>query len=142
MTSPLGVSEMEHVLLLSDDIERSREFYCQVVGLRVGDRPPLEFPGYWLYAGAAACLHIAQRDAFLTHATSLGLSVSAMGGAGGSLDHIAFNAGDYEGANARLVREGVPVIRNDVPGGGPRQLFFADPDGTRIEINCKRTETK
>ncbi len=34
------------------------------------------------------------------------------------------------------------MIRNDVPGGGPRQLFFGDPDGTRIEINFKRTQTK
>jgi catechol 2,3-dioxygenase-like lactoylglutathione lyase family enzyme len=133
---------MEHVLLLTDDIERSREFYCQVVGLAVGDRPPLQFPGYWLYAGATACLHIAQRDVYLTHATGLGLSVSATGGAGGSVDHIAFNAGHYQDANERLERAGVPVIRNDVPGGGPRQLFFADPDGTRIEINVKRTENQ
>jgi catechol 2,3-dioxygenase-like lactoylglutathione lyase family enzyme len=142
MSSPPGVSEMEHVLLLTDDIERSREFYCRVLGLRVGDRPPLQFPGYWLYARATACLHIAQRDAYEAHATDLGLSVSAIGGIGGAVDHIAFNAGDYEDADARLAREGVPVIRNDVPGGGPRQLFFTDPDGTRIEINCKRTETK
>jgi catechol 2,3-dioxygenase-like lactoylglutathione lyase family enzyme len=142
MSSPAGVSGMEHVLLLTDDIERSREFYCQVLGLRVGDRPPLQFPGYWLYAGATACLHIAQRDPYQAHAAELGLSVSAIGGIGGSLDHIAFNAGDYEDADARLAREGVSVIRNDVPGGGPRQLFFADPDGTRIEINFKRTETK
>ena len=50
----MSVTAMEHVLVLSDDIEATREFYCQVVGLRVGERPPLEFPGYWLYAGATA----------------------------------------------------------------------------------------
>lgn len=38
----MSVTEMEHVLVLSDDIERTREFYCRVVGLQVGERPPLE----------------------------------------------------------------------------------------------------
>ena len=37
----MSVTDMEHVLVLSDDIERSREFYCRVVGLHVGERPPL-----------------------------------------------------------------------------------------------------
>jgi catechol 2,3-dioxygenase-like lactoylglutathione lyase family enzyme len=35
------------VLVLSDDIDRTRDFYCDVVGLEVGERPPLEFPGDW-----------------------------------------------------------------------------------------------
>ena len=41
----MSATEMEHVLVLSDDIEATSDFYCRVVGLRVGDRPPLEFPG-------------------------------------------------------------------------------------------------
>src|ERR1017187_1892921 len=96
MTPPLRVSEMEHVLLLSDDIERSREFYCRVVGLRVGDRPPLEFPGYWLYAGDIACLHIAERESYLTHAQRLGLGIAKPPAEKSAVDHIAFNASDYE----------------------------------------------
>ena len=31
-------------------------------------------------------------------------------------------------------------VRNDVPGGGPRQLFFFDPDGARVEINIPVTD--
>jgi catechol 2,3-dioxygenase-like lactoylglutathione lyase family enzyme len=53
---------MEHVLVLADDIEQAREFYCDVVGLELGERPALEFPGYWLYAGATPCLHLAARS--------------------------------------------------------------------------------
>ena len=33
-----GVSELEHVLVLSDDIEAARAFYERAVGLRTGDR--------------------------------------------------------------------------------------------------------
>ena len=137
-----GVSELEHVLVLSDDIEAARRFYEQAVGLRAGERPPLEFPGYWLYAGNVACLHIADRAAYRAHAASLGLSVSERaGGVGGSgsapVDHIAFSASDYEAVTARLAAAGIEPVRNDVPGGGPRQLFFVDPEGLRVEINVK-----
>ena len=33
------------------DLERTKNFYCDVLGLEIGDRPPLDFPGYWLYSG-------------------------------------------------------------------------------------------
>ena len=67
----MTVLQMEHVLVLSDDIEVTREFYCGVVGLREGQRPPLAFPGYWLYAGDTPCLHVADRRAYREHAATL-----------------------------------------------------------------------
>jgi catechol 2,3-dioxygenase-like lactoylglutathione lyase family enzyme len=134
-----GVSELEHVLVLSDDIDAAREFYERALGLRTGDRPPLEFDGYWLYAGDVACLHIADRGSYRTHAAGLGLSVSARAAEPGTapVDHIAFSASDYEAVSARLASAGIEPVRNDVPGGGPRQLFFSDPEGLRVEINVK-----
>jgi catechol 2,3-dioxygenase-like lactoylglutathione lyase family enzyme len=136
------VSELEHVLVLSDDIDASREFYESALGLHTGERPPLAFDGYWLYAGSVPCLHIADRGSYRAHAATLGLSVEASaGGAGGSgsgpVDHIAFSASDYEAVRARLASAGIEPVRNDVPGGGPRQLFFSDPEGLRVEINVK-----
>jgi len=137
-----GVSELEHVLVLSDDIDAARRFYESALGLRTGDRPPLQFDGYWLYAGSVACLHIADRASYRAHAATLGLSVSArageVGGSGsGPVDHIAFNASDYDAVTDRLASAGIEPVRNDVPGGGPRQLFFYDPEGLRVEINVK-----
>jgi catechol 2,3-dioxygenase-like lactoylglutathione lyase family enzyme len=137
MTS--GVSELEHVLVLSDDIDAARDFYERAVGLRTGDRPPLEFAGYWLYAGSAPCLHIADRAAYEAHAETLGLTVAGARdrSRAGPVDHIAFTAADYAAVSERLARAGIKPVRNDVPGGGPRQLFFDDPDGLRVEINVK-----
>ncbi len=127
---------MEHVLVLSEDIEATREFYCQVVGLRVGERPPLEFPGYWMYAGTTPCLHIADRRRYLTHAAWIGLTTPHEPPGPGPVDHIAFGASDYESASARIERSGLSAVRNNVPGG-PRQLFIDDPNGVRVEINVK-----
>jgi catechol 2,3-dioxygenase-like lactoylglutathione lyase family enzyme len=132
----MSVTEMEHVLVLSDDIEATRDFYCRIVGLRVGDRPPLEFPGYWLYAGTSACLHIAQREAYSAHAERLGLTVADERSGNGPVDHIAFNDTDYEQLNERLERNSVAAVRNTVPGG-LRQLFVEDPNGVRVEINVR-----
>jgi catechol 2,3-dioxygenase-like lactoylglutathione lyase family enzyme len=132
-----SVSELEHVLVLSDDIEAAREFYERAVGLRSGDRPPLQFDGYWLYAGDTPCLHIADRAQYAAHARTMGLAVDG-GGAGGAVDHIAFSDADYDAVSERLARAGIEPVRNDVPGGGPRQFFFDDPDGLRVEINVRR----
>ena len=43
---------MEHYLVLTDDIEQTRDFYRAVLGLEDGFRPELGFPGYWLYLKA------------------------------------------------------------------------------------------
>jgi catechol 2,3-dioxygenase-like lactoylglutathione lyase family enzyme len=137
MSAGLGVSELEHVLVLSDDIDRACEFYARALGLRVGDRPAFPFTGYWLYAGETPCLHIADRASYRSHSQTLGLSVPAQSSGAGPVDHIAFSAGDYDEVSARLTQAGIDPVRNDVPGGGPRQLFFDDPEGLRIEINVK-----
>ena len=131
----MTVTGIEHVLVLSDDLDATRDFYCDVVGLRTGARPPLEFPGYWLYAeGPAACLHLAERGAYLGHLATLGLAAGHR--ASGDIDHIAFDARDYESAAGRIEANGISPVRNTVPGG-PRQLFVDDPNGVRVEINVK-----
>jgi catechol 2,3-dioxygenase-like lactoylglutathione lyase family enzyme len=53
---PLG--GLQHYTIEPSDLERSRDFYCDVLGLENGDRPPLGFPGYWLYSGGAATVHL------------------------------------------------------------------------------------
>jgi catechol 2,3-dioxygenase-like lactoylglutathione lyase family enzyme len=133
----MSVGSLDHVLVLSDDIDGTRDFYCSVVGLSVGDRPPLAFPGYWLYADAGsggACVHVADRHAYASHAGQLGLDVPDADPGVGPVDHIAFRGADYDGLLERLERQGVRAVTNAVPGG-PRQVFIQDPNGVRVEIN-------
>jgi catechol 2,3-dioxygenase-like lactoylglutathione lyase family enzyme len=132
----MTVSAIEHVLVLSDDIDRTRDFYREVVGLEVGERPPLEFPGYWLYAGPTPCVHIAERRPYAAHAARLGLAVPERDSGVGPVDHIAFVAPDYEALTERLERCGVDAVTNTVPGG-PRQVFVEDPNGVRVEISVR-----
>src|SRR5947199_10423195 len=46
---PLG--GLQHYTIEPADLEKTKDFYCDVLGLENGDRPPLDFPGYWLYSG-------------------------------------------------------------------------------------------
>jgi catechol 2,3-dioxygenase-like lactoylglutathione lyase family enzyme len=131
---------LEHLLVLTDDIDGTRDFYRDALGLEVGDRPPLEFPGYWLYANGVPCVHVAERDAYAEHAGSIGVPASPPAEGTGAVDHLAFTADDHGEAVARLERSGIQARRNTIPGAGIRQLFVQDPNGVKIEINVMPAE--
>ncbi len=137
MAAALGVTELQHVLVLSDDIDRAADFYERALGLRVGERPPFDFTGYWLYAGVTPCLHIADRRSYRAHAAGYGLEVPERIDGPGPVDHIAFGADDYQAAYERLTSAGIEPTCRQIAGGGPRQLFFFDPEGLRVEINVR-----
>jgi catechol 2,3-dioxygenase-like lactoylglutathione lyase family enzyme len=129
----MPLRRLEHLLVLTDDLETTKAFYCDALGLEVGERPPLEFPGYWLYLDGSPCMHVAERAAYEEHAASLGLRVGAA-----PIDHVASAAADdYEGLVARLDAAGIDAVENDVPAAGLRQLFVSDPNGVRIELNVR-----
>jgi catechol 2,3-dioxygenase-like lactoylglutathione lyase family enzyme len=127
----MPLERLDHALVLTDELEETRAFYCDVLGLEVGERPQLAFPGYWLYLDGIACVHVAERGAYEAHAEALGL-VPAQG----AIDHLAFAAGGREAIVARLEAAGVRALSNEVTAG-IRQLFLEDPNGVRIELNVR-----
>ena len=54
----MGLGGLQHYTIEPSDLERTKNFYCDVLGLENGDRPPLDFPGYWLYSGGTATVHL------------------------------------------------------------------------------------
>ena len=123
---------LDHALVLTDDLEATRRFYCDALGFEAGERPTLPFPGYWLYLDGVPCLHVAERAAYEAQLDRMGLAR-----ANGPVDHVAFDAGDLEAVLARLDAAGVRAVSNDVPTAGMRQLFLDDPNGVRIEVNVR-----
>ncbi len=126
----MTLRRLDHALVLTDDVEATVAFYRDALGLEPGDRPPLPFPGAWLYVDGAACLHVAERAAYEAHAATVDLEPT-----GASIDHVAFSAEGYEEIAARLAEAGVGGVTNDVPEAGMRQVFLTDPNGVRIELN-------
>ena len=128
---------IEHYLVISNDLEATKRFYCDALGLTDGPRPPFGFKGLWLYAGDTACIHVAERTSYLAHYANSDKAIPQPAPTTGSLDHIAFAAQDYDAMLARLEQHGVPVRKADVPGRPLRQLFAIDPDGVQIEMNFR-----
>jgi catechol 2,3-dioxygenase-like lactoylglutathione lyase family enzyme len=122
---------LDHFLVLTDDIDGTRDFWCEVLGLEVGPRPPLEFPGYWLYAAGKPCVHVAERSAYKAHSGRVGIPAAT-----GPVEHVAFDAENREEVAERLRRGRVPAAQNEVPGV-MRQFFVHDPNGVKIEINVR-----
>ena len=128
----MALRSLEHALVLTDDVEATRAFYCDVLGFETGERPEMPFPGHWLYLEGVPCLHIADCAAYEAQLDRMGLRR-----ADGAVDHLAFAAADHDALVARLEAAGVPSVSNDVPAAGIRQLFLEDPNGVRIELNVR-----
>ena len=125
----MALRRLDHVLVLTDDLEATRGFYCDVLGLRVGDRPGVPFAGYWLYADDTLVVHLADRSDYAAFAPQLGLEA-----ADAPVDHLAFQADDYDDLARRVAAADLDATSNTVPGL-MRQLFVFDPNGVRIELN-------
>jgi catechol 2,3-dioxygenase-like lactoylglutathione lyase family enzyme len=137
----MPLTQLEHYLVLTDNIDATRDFYCNALGMRVGPRPPLDFSGYWVYLGEVPCIHIADWQSYRAHSRTTGIAMSVRAAGTGPLDHIAFNAVDYAAVKARLTEHGIEAAENLVAGVGLRQLFLSDPNGVKIELNIAAEPT-
>jgi catechol 2,3-dioxygenase-like lactoylglutathione lyase family enzyme len=129
--------KMEHYLVMTDDIEKTKDFYRDVIGLEVGFRADLGFPGYWLYLGDTPVIHIAEWATYTGHSRKLGIPVTTRSASTGAFDHIAFNGTGAQQMIDKLSALGIAFHRNDVPMAALTQLFLFDPNGVKIELNYR-----
>jgi catechol 2,3-dioxygenase-like lactoylglutathione lyase family enzyme len=133
----MPLQRLEHYLVLSDDIDTTRDFYRDVLGMAEGFRPELDFPGYWLYLGDVPCIHIAEWQSYAAWTQKAGIPVSRRAPSTGSVDHIAFNGTGFAEVRDRLVARGLPFSENSIEDIGLRQVFLRDPNGVPLEINFR-----
>ncbi len=53
---------LNHVNLMTHDMDRMIDFYTNTMGFRVGPRPPFNNNGTWLYLGEFALVHLVETD--------------------------------------------------------------------------------
>jgi len=136
----MPVTQLEHYLVVSEVLEKTKDFYCDVLGMRVGDRPDLGFVGYWLYLGDVACLHLADRESYATYKARVGTPVPQQTVDTGAIDHIAFNAVDFAATIAQLEGRNLTYRQNDIRDFGLRQIFIQDPNAITLELNFRDSE--
>ena len=131
----MPVTSLNHYLIVSKNLERSKKFYQSVLGLELAERPDFGFPGYWLKTGDNICVHLASqdpnriRDQFLLKKHPKGTNGS------GSVDHIAFLAQDPEAVRNRIQKNKVEMHFRSFPDAKLFQIFVKDPDDVTIELN-------
>jgi catechol 2,3-dioxygenase-like lactoylglutathione lyase family enzyme len=119
---------MNHFTVIAEDEKKTLDFYVGLLGLTVGHRPDLGFPGAWLYAGGPqAVLHMYfDRPVPPQRA--------------GVIDHMAFTAKDLKAVKARFDQSGVKYDLRQQAGAGTWQLFCFDPNGAKVELDFDAAE--
>lgn len=119
------VESLHHSALLVTDLERAKDFYGRVLGLREIERPPFNFPGAWYQVGDAQ-IHLivypekAPKDRKIDPKNA----------------HLALRVTDFHETARRLEAEGIKLVKSPNSITGWPQMYCIDPDGNVIELNA------
>jgi catechol 2,3-dioxygenase-like lactoylglutathione lyase family enzyme len=113
----IETSGVDHVVLHVGDVQRSKAFYTDVLGMTVYREDDGQV---FMHAGQQGVALFKKRD---------GSPLTK----GNDLNHLAFNvaSGTYESLKAELERHGVAVHGRP---GQDRCIYFEDPDGHRLQL--------
>ena len=128
----MRVEALDHVNIITADLEGSARFYAEVFGLEPRDGPPplTHDTARWMYdAAGRAVIHINSLEC----PRAYDREVDA--GPTGALHHVALRCSGYEELRARLARRGLEHRLNEVSAIGLKQVFVLDPNQVLLELN-------
>jgi catechol 2,3-dioxygenase-like lactoylglutathione lyase family enzyme len=137
----MPLSHLEHILIQTKDMEATKRWYVEVLGMRVGPSPDFKFPVFWLYIGDQDVIHVTEggAGASANRKAYVGQQSEAESGTG-VIDHIAFRASGLRETLERLRRLAVDFKERQVDDQGLYQVFFFDPNGIKVELNFTADE--
>lgn len=133
----MPLDQMDHFSIRTVKLEETKDFYENILGMKVGDRPPLDFPGYWMYVGKSPVVHLVGIDeddpsGLIEYLGDVDLDDLDGGGA---VDHLAFRASNVGELKTRLEKLKVEYRERMVPEMNLQQVFLEDPNNITIELN-------
>lgn len=125
------VKTIDHVTIVVSNLERSSDFYGNILGMQKASRPDFGFPGLWFQAGSTQ-VHLIEHQEGCSEPGG-GLDPDRL--TAGMSQHFAFEVEDAHTAvdvlKAHDVQiQGGPSRRPD----GCIQVWFYDPDGHCVEV--------
>ena len=112
--------KINHILVIARDIDAMKDFWINIIGLSLGERPAFPFSGYWFYSKGRALVHLVENK----HAVY----------ANNSIAHVAFDGADYRALLNRLQQFEQRYTVKNVPLTGDRQVFISGPDSITVEM--------
>ena len=129
----MGVKSLDHVTVVVADLDASRAFYVEALGMREVERPAFSFDGMWLQASSTQVHFIVEHE----QSSPAGNPVPEEERAARA-PHFAFVIEDAEAFVARLKSLDVPIASGpDERPDGALQIFLYDPDGHLVELCAK-----
>lgn len=126
----LHVRQIDHITLVVKDLEASRRFYVDRLGMTEVPRPAFDFAGLWFRAGETLIHLILEHDRSGPAGVNEGAREKTTRG-----HHFAFSVEDAAAAAAELEAAGVPFLAKPKQRpDGFVQTFVLDPDGHVVEL--------
>ena len=128
----MRVEALDHVNVITADLEGSVRFYAELFGLEPRDGPPplTHENARWMYDVAGrAVIHINTLECPRAYDREV------HAGPTGALHHVALRCSGYEELRARLASYGLEHRINVVAAVGLRQIFVLDPNQVLLELN-------
>lgn len=127
----LVVETLHHVSIPVRDLERSKHFYGQLLGLPEIARPPFDFPGAWYQLGDRQLHLIVNSSAGTLRESS---DVDSRDG------HYAIRIRSYRETLDHLRAQGIPCRERPKNLTPWPQIYVVDPDGNVLELNAARLD--
>ena len=124
------VNRYDHITIISSDLEATRRFYVDLLGMEEVARPAFPFPGSWFQTGSMQ-IHVTleSEEAGQAGWGDRGVKITPRG------HHFAFEVDDCEAAIEALTAEGVEVASPlQTRPDGIKQVYFYDPDRHLVEL--------
>ncbi|RFS17980.1 VOC family protein [Emticicia sp. C21] len=121
MDNKLSIKAFNHVALQVSDIDRSADFYANVLDLQEIQIPAFDYPVRWFSLGANRELHLIGRK-------ENGASTGIRG------NHFCLEVTDILQAEMYIKDLGIDYMPIKLRPDGVKQLFLTDPDGHYIEL--------
>ena len=128
----MHVLALDHVNIITADLEGTVRFYTELLELEARDGPPplTHENARWMYdESGRAIVHINSVECPRVYDREV------HPGSTGALHHVALRCSGYEEVRARLSRRGIGHELNDVSAVGLRQIFVLDPSRVLLELN-------
>jgi catechol 2,3-dioxygenase-like lactoylglutathione lyase family enzyme len=118
----MEIKMLEHINLITSNLEKMEKWYSDILGLRKGYRPPFSSSGAWMYENEVPLIHLVKGD------KSPRSPIPQM-------EHFAMRSVGLKQFLERLELEGIPYSTARVPELRIFQVNISDPEGNNMHLD-------
>ncbi len=126
MKPMIKITGLHHLSIAITNLEKSKYFYGEILGLPELRRPNFDFEGAWYQVGNQQLHLIVFPESKTLRKSEEIITVDS---------HFALEVTDYQQTLAYLTKHDVPLVENIGTKSGFKQIFCLDPDQNIIEMN-------